>query len=485
MKSLAKKTVENISYKGFAQTLIFGIQSITSIIIAQQLTVTDIGIVGFVMVFITFLSSFSDLGVGSALVQRRNLDKQVINTAFTLRIILGILSFLVAIFISKIFVYNMNNKLVEKALQLMALIFLIRIAGFIPGTLMIRSLDYKRWILPNLLGAICCASVTCFMAYKSYGFWSVIFGELSGASITALSFAWMGKSSIKLRWHWPTVLELLKYGFPLFCTGLVVHVLFKADNFIIGLVSGANLLGYYSLAFSWGSMISRIFNEIVGSVMFPTMSLIQNDRARLRSAYMTVIEHISVFGVLGYIVLFCCAEHLLVLVLGKGTDKWLPAANVLRIMCVYGLVRLLTEPVSNLFMALGKTTLLFKGNLLAVVMELLLIYPALNLFSIEGVAIAVTISYAIQWTIYWTVIKKELDIKISEFVRMLKPTIIAGILTCISGCVINLYLNVDYFGLLSVSSSIIFLYIVLQGVLSSWKWYKQLHLIMEEKLKKI
>jgi O-antigen/teichoic acid export membrane protein len=117
------------------------------------------------------------------------------------------------------------------------------------------------------------------------------------------------------------------------------------------------------------------------------------------------------------------AHFFLATFLGKGTDKWLPAATALKILCVYGIVRAMTEPIRNCIMARGRTKLLLHANALAGAVELALILLVLRTGRIELVAGAVLVAYATQAIIYLPYLRREFSIGLGDIVAQLWPVI--------------------------------------------------------------
>jgi O-antigen/teichoic acid export membrane protein len=117
------------------------------------------------------------------------------------------------------------------------------------------------------------------------------------------------------------------------------------------------------------------------------------------------------------------AHFFLVTFLGKGTDKWLPAATALKILCVYGIMRVITEPVGNCVMARGRTSALLHANALVGAVELLLLLLVLPTGRIELVALAVLIAYATQVVIYLPYLRQEFSIGFGDIVAQLWPLI--------------------------------------------------------------
>ena len=61
---------------------------VVEVVLARLLTPHDYGIVAVVTVFTTFFSIFSDMGLGTAIIQRKDLTKEDINQIYTFSVYL-------------------------------------------------------------------------------------------------------------------------------------------------------------------------------------------------------------------------------------------------------------------------------------------------------------------------------------------------------------------------------------------------------------
>ena len=467
---LASKTIRSIGYKSASRFLIYGLQALTTVVLARNLSAQDYGIAGYAMIFIGFLASFNDIGIGSALIQREQLDDAVLATAFSLRLSLGILAFCLAWILAPLAGLTFGDTSVSAVIRILSLGFLVSVLGFIPSALLLRDLDFGRWVLATLGGAIFRAAVACYLAIRGYGYWSIVLGSLGGTSIESLCFMVFSKHTVKLSWQKDVAGGLLRFGLPLFVSGLLTFSLFNADNLIIGAVSGASILGFYAIAFNWGSIFSKAIYEVLHSVLFPAFSRIQSETETLRRMYLRMMEQISFFGVLIQAGLLACSRDFLVIILGKGTDKWIPACHALQILSLYGLIRLLVEPVGNVLIAAGRTNLLLRANLLAAAVEIGLLYPVLKLGGIEGVAMLVTLSYALQCFIYWPFLKAHLNLSLRELGKSILPSILASIPALIAGLLLD-KIAVGLLFRFSLRVCVVAaIFVTVQGQLSSWRW---------------
>src|SRR5512136_2644585 len=86
---IARKTVHGIFWSyasfGLGKVLVF----LTTALLARLLTPNDFGIVAFATLTTEYLSVLKDLGLGAALIQRREDVEEAANTVFTLNLLLG------------------------------------------------------------------------------------------------------------------------------------------------------------------------------------------------------------------------------------------------------------------------------------------------------------------------------------------------------------------------------------------------------------
>jgi PST family polysaccharide transporter len=472
---LKARTFENVSYNAVARvaTLIF--QGISTIVLARILTAADYGVVGFAAIFISFLVQFSDLGIGSALIQKSEHDDSSIYTGFTVKFFLGITICIVAWLIAPLSAKFFDNPAIVDVIRILSLTFIINNFVFLPNVLLTRELNYNKISFCSILITLFQSTIAIVLALKGFSFWSIVIANVTSSVFSVFVINIIRPVKLKFMFHRTVAGQLIKYGGNIFLTGFIVFIIFNVDNFMIGSVAGSTKLGYYALAFNWGSMMCSLLYAIFLSVLFPTFSTMQDDRERIKNAYLRALEYQSFIGILANATLFVISKDFLVYVLGHNTDKWLPALFSFRVLCIYGIFRIILEPVSSVLMAIGRTDQLRNVNIVAAAIELVFIYPLLITFGIEGVAIVVTIAYLSQYIFYYNTLKHEMNIKLGELISAIKPAIIS------LGSIIIMLLYFTY----HVESSIInmvykifictLFYTCLYGYITKWKIFKEMY----------
>ena len=75
----------------------------------------------------------------------------------------------------------------------------------------------------------------------------------------------------------------------------------------------------------------------------------------MRRGYLKTVGLAGFVSVVANTTLLANVHYFLTTFLGKGTDKWVPAIGALEILCFYGILRSITEPIGSCIMALGHT----------------------------------------------------------------------------------------------------------------------------------
>lgn len=467
--SFKLKTFENVGYNAVGKVIIVIFQLAANVILARNLISSDYGIVGFAMIFITFLSQFGDMGIQTAVIQAGDLGEKEIYTGFTIKAALGMVTFAAALILSPLAGFLFDNAAVGSVVKVLSLNFAISSFVFLPNVLLTRELNYRKLFIPQVGSAVVNSTLSIILAWSGFSYWSIVLANICSTVVSVIIFNIVKPVRICFRFDREKALEFMRFGGNLFFSGMIVFFIFNVDNFAIGTVKGANALGYYAVAFNWGSMICVMLGGIVLSVLFPTFSKMQDDRQRMRKAYLQVLEYVSFIGLLANIGLLAVSKDFLFFVLGRGTEKWLPALTSLRILCLYGVFRLLLEPVGSVILAMGKTGPLLRAQIIMAVVELVLLYPALYFFGIEGVAVAVTVSYVLAFAALFPLLRKELGLSLAQWVAPALPAVSSAITALVALSVVQGFIPFTFAGMVTKVVILSCIYFATYGMITKWK----------------
>lgn len=150
---------------------------------------------------------------------------------------------------------------------------------------------------------------------------------------------------------------LFGYGSKLLAAGLLETVYRNLYSIIIGKFYQAKSLGLYNRGEQIAAYFPNNVTGIIQRVTFPVFSAIQDNKEKLRNAFLATLKTLCflVFPVMSF--LFVSAESLVRLVL---TDKWIECALIIQILCI----SYVWYPVHiiniNILQAVGRSDLVLK-----------------------------------------------------------------------------------------------------------------------------
>lgn len=422
--SLKTATVRNLGIIAGLQVFISGMNAITLIVLARLLTPYDFGIIGIAGFFLGFIGQFGDFGLGAAVIHRKDRVEEALQTGATLRVVIGLAIFLVAFFSAPLVSVIFSNPDATNVVRILSVTFIIGSFGFIPNNALAKRLEFGRLAIASLVGVIVATSVSIGLAFLGFSYWAIVYGSVcaSVATIFALYFVF----PFKMKWKVDKQLamELFRYGIHVFLMVLIVFLIFNLDNAAVGIVLGTAALGFYFVAYRWANVFANFLTRMVGRVMFPTYSRIQEDKRRLRLGYFQTLEVISFIGAPLYLGFFAVVPDFVIFVLG---EKWIPCIVALEILCLFGFIRVILQPAGTLFLATGKTKWLSITNAVNLIVMIVFLYPAIIWGRIEGVALLVFLIYFFHTIVVYWLTTKLLNIRFVDITSRFADPLVASL----------------------------------------------------------
>ncbi|MDX1559504.1 MAG: oligosaccharide flippase family protein, partial [Marinobacter sp.] len=143
------------------------------IALARMLTPDDFGLIAMMMVFTGFAGLLMDVGLGSALVQKKDVKEIHYNTVFWTNLGLGIgLWALVSSLSPTIAEFYGREELTHLGLVL-SLQFILGALGLVPRQRLVKELSFQVTAVADLLGMIIGGTVAVLMVREGYGYWGL------------------------------------------------------------------------------------------------------------------------------------------------------------------------------------------------------------------------------------------------------------------------------------------------------------------------
>jgi len=224
MASLKEKSVKGLFWDYAGRLSIQGVSFFVSIILSRILFPEDFGLLAMINVVVAVSTTFVDMGLSSALIQRKELTEEHFGTAFLLNISMGVLMSLILFLSSGKIAKFYNIDSLETIAKVMSIIFILNSFGNVIRAKLQKELNFKTLTISNLIAAVGSGTIGIISAISGFGVWSLVFQSISVPLIGNLSLFILEKWRPKMRFGITALKELWSFGFKMFLTSILENV---------------------------------------------------------------------------------------------------------------------------------------------------------------------------------------------------------------------------------------------------------------------
>lgn len=392
-------------------------------ILARLLSKADFGLVGFATLTINYLSVIQDLGLGAALIYRREGVEKAANTVFTMNLLVGVLlSALTAAIAPAVAAYFREPEVVP-LLRLLGLTFILNALGSIHIVRLQRELAFNRKIIPDLTRAVVKGVGGISLALLGLGAWSLVWGQIMGV-VAGVVVAWgVFPWRPQLRIDREIAGSMLNYGASMLGINVLGAITNNIDYVIVGRQLGDEALGVYTLAYRLPELLALNILWVVSAAIFPAYAAVQKDTVTLRRAFLATLRYLELVSVPLCLGIFLVADPFVRVAFG---EKWVEAVPVVRILALFVLVSSVGSNVGDVYKAVGRPDILVKLGLIILPPLLFALWYGAR-FGLIGVAAAHLIMGVVRTALRLWVATRQMKVGWWEMAREMMPAFYAGL----------------------------------------------------------
>lgn len=391
-----------------------GLGFIRTIILARLLSPEDFGLLGVAMLAISTIETFTQTGFNTALIQKKNHVEPYLDTAWSVSVIRGILLFLMLFLCAPWVASFFHSPQSTDIIRVIALSSLISGCGNIGTLFFQKELKFHKQFLYEFSVALADVVIAVLLAFWLRDVWALIWSGLA-ANLVKWFMSYM-LHPYRPRFHIDkgSFKELLGFGKWLTGSSILVFLVLQGDSFFVGKMLGITALGLYQMAFLISNLPTTEITHVISQVAFPAYARLQDDRVRLREAYLGVLK-ITAFIAMpitgGILVL---SHEFISVFLG---EKWMPMVSTMQILAFAGLIRSIQATTGPFLYGIGKPKAEATWQVVRVVGLFSAIYPFLHLWGMLGVSFAVLLSITVSTIGFCYSVLQETRLGLTVFIK--------------------------------------------------------------------
>lgn len=465
--NITNKIIKGISWSVLTQVIHQGLQFVTVLILARLLAPKDFGLVGTAALFTGFVGIFKGMGLASSVLQKANVTQEELSSVFwmnsAISILLMILLWSGAPFVTNFF----HAEEVSELIRVLSLSFPISAMSAIQMILLQKKMAFEALGVTGIASEFAAAFVAIWCALRGMGFWSIVVKDLvAGLSLSIM--LWIFVRDWKPSFHL-TLKDLSRFwNFGLYRTGTSVFDYWRnqADYLVISKMLGAEALGYYMLAFNLVKYPINKLLPLLNQVLFPAIVSIQGDIAQVKRLHIRMIRYLVLTGLPLMIGISLIASELINVLYG---EKWLPAAPILQVLSIWGVVMVITSQFGVLLLALGKANQTFKLAIVSSVIILPALYVGAH-FGLIGVALAWLLAGFLLFEFYRRYAHGLIALSFRDLISALYSVLATAVFTAISAVTIKTVVNLVLPSIPDVGVLILFAMMCILSLILFYYW---------------
>lgn len=403
---------------------------VVTMVLARILTPEQYGVMAVVSIFLGFFSIISNVGIGAAVVQYRDLSDDDCSSLMTFTVLFGIvleLLFCVLSFPVSV-LYGSSDYIPLMCLASLSVLF--SAANMVPNGLLLRDRLFLTSGIRLVVTSLASSLVAIVLAILGWGAYALVLNTvLQSLFVLAWNLVAVDIPIGRVSMRGPLE-KIMRFSAFQFLSQILQYFIRNLDNMLIGAVMGSTALGFYDKAYKLAKYPIEIVPSTINPVLKSFFSAAEGDLDHIYDLFFRVEKVMSVVGVFASVAFSLCAQELILLFFG---GQWSESVVPFAILSTSIVFQMMNYLVFSVLEGLKRTDYLFKHTIITSALMVVMLLAGISMGSLASVACAVS-AYFILSTVpfLYFVVWKGFGKSVIEYMRQFIPEFISGLLAALA-----------------------------------------------------
>jgi lipopolysaccharide exporter len=426
--ALKEAAVSGVRWVTGARVASDALQLVAAVALARLIAPAQFGEAAVALIFVPLSVILTYEGFGSALVQRREIDRAHLEAATMTSLLAGILLTLLLLALAPLVAAPIFSDDIAALIQLVSPVFALAGIGTVPRALLSRKLDFRRISLIETISLVLGGFAAVGLAVAGLNAEAIVLGGVLSTALQSVMLVIVARPAVP-RWHRRELAEITRFGAPASVAGLLYVAITNVDYTVLAARLSATQVGLYWRAFQLGVVYQDKISGIMLRLAFPiysrTRHLAEMKRLHERA---TRIHGAVVVPLLA--VLIVTAPDLVPAVFG---ENWAGAVAPAQVLAVAGMIAAVLTGYPQVMLAAGRprALMVFNCGVLAVYGAAVWFTAPHGLVTVATAVVGVYVGMLVS--VYFVLFRIVLGLQVRRLITDLAPAVVGSALVLLVG----------------------------------------------------
>jgi O-antigen/teichoic acid export membrane protein len=423
-KGLAGTVMRGVTVAGGGYALTQILTGVAYLVLARLATPTEFGQLTAGTILVGLAGLFTESGMASALVYRRDRIEEAAATGTVSTILGGIAFSLISLALAPVIGALFHSSTVTGVAAAASGLAFLHTSAVVADALMQRRFSFVRRTIVEPVAIVAFGVTAVVLTANGLGVWGLVIGQYAGALVeTTLSWIlarWRPNLRLASFAMWR---ELISYGRHTIVATGIIRVGEKVPVFLLGRYTGTSALGQFQYGTRVATLPLSMIMAASSYVLFPAFARIATERERFHAGVQRALRWMAVLATFGGMILIPLGKPLVVLAFGS---VWAAAGDAVTALAFFVVARAVSSLLVETLKAHGRPDIVVRMNALELAIDTVAMVALLS-FGLVGVCIGLTIGAVVRSAYALHRVDRVVGLRLRDMLKAIGPPLIAGL----------------------------------------------------------
>lgn len=372
-ETLKEKTAKGLFWGGLSNGTTQLLNLIFGIFLARILDVEDYGMVGMLTIFSLLANALQESGFVAAIANKKEARHEDYNAVFWFSILLSACLYVILFFCAPLIAAFYGTPELIPLARYCFLGFFISSFGVAQNAYLFRNLMVKQKAIAQIISLVLSGTVGIILACNGMSYWGIATQTLVFVTSIVVIYWILSPWRPTLHINFQPLRHMIGFSSKLLITTIFVHINNNIFSILLGRLYTEREVGNYTQANKWNYMGYALVSDTLHSVSQPVLATINDEKLRQQNVFRKLLRFTSFVAFPVMFGISFIAHELIVITI---TEKWLPAVDILQLLCISGAFIPIIRLYSNLLISRGKSHIYMWNTISVCLVSLLAVIIA-------------------------------------------------------------------------------------------------------------